>query len=125
MHPLASALLLGLLWATWHLPAFYIAGTDEYAKPFVSFAINVIALSLVLAAIWRATQSTFLCMLQHAVVNASLVIQSSDRDPGWRVWSPVPEARYLYLMVLIAFVAAVLAVVTRKHGAIKKAAARP
>jgi hypothetical protein len=117
MNPFASALALGALWACWHLPSFYVPGTDEYGKPFASFAMNVVALSLVLSAIWRSTHSVFLCIVQHAVVNASTVIGSNTQEGGWHVWDAIPAARYVYLMLFIVAIALIVPVAVCREPA--------
>ena len=67
-----SSVLLGAIWACWHLPQFFISGNDTSAQSFPVFLLEVTALSVVLA--WlhaRANGSVLLPMLLHSAVNES------------------------------------------------------
>ena len=72
MQPLAAALLLGGLWAAYHLPLFWIAGTTQSNMPPVTFALWVIALSVHLAwSFFGSRQKLLVSVLLHASVNVS------------------------------------------------------
>jgi membrane protease YdiL (CAAX protease family) len=67
--PVAS-LILGLIWASWHLPFFYMAGTDKSNQSFPAYATAIVALSVAMAFLyWRTRGSVFLAMLMHSAVN--------------------------------------------------------
>ncbi len=36
-----ASLLLGIVWAAWHLPLFFLAGTDKTGQSFPLFAAGV------------------------------------------------------------------------------------
>ena len=66
----AASVIVGVVWAAWHLPFFFMAGTDKSAQPFPSYAAGVTALSVVMAWLyWRTQGSLLLTMLMHAAVN--------------------------------------------------------
>jgi uncharacterized protein len=104
LAPFPSALLLGVIWACWHLPAFYLAGTDQFNKPFLPYFALVMAFSVILAQLWRATQSILLCALQHRVINFSLFMASAGVS-GRGVWALQAPAYMLYLIPLTWLVA--------------------
>ena len=61
---LFAALILGVLWAFWHLP-FYITGVDDWAE-----MVQIIAWSVALAWLFNNTRgSVLLVMMMHAMSN--------------------------------------------------------
>jgi membrane protease YdiL (CAAX protease family) len=65
-----AAVLLGIIWAAWHLPLFYIPATDLTGQSFPFYLISVIAISVVLAWLYVRTHgSLLLVMLMHAAIN--------------------------------------------------------
>ncbi len=70
-----ASILLGLIWAIWHLPLFFIPGTDTYGQSFVVYALQVTPLSVAFAWLyWRTNGSLLLTMLMHAAANNSKII---------------------------------------------------
>ena len=65
-----ASLLLGLIWAAWHLPLFFSPETDTYGQSFPLYLLQVTALSVAMAWLyWRTGRSLLLVMLMHAAVN--------------------------------------------------------
>jgi len=71
---LISALIVGFLWGLWHLPLFFINGLSQYHTNFLTFLINTIGLSFVLAWFFHQTNSILICVLFHAFYNSSFSI---------------------------------------------------
>src|SRR5262249_30281274 len=68
----AASLLLGLIWAFWHLPQFFIREADTYGQSFLVFVLQLVALSVAMAWLWARTGGSLLLpMLLHAAVNNS------------------------------------------------------
>jgi len=65
-----STIITAIVWAVWHLPLFFIAGTNQFTWSFFVFSILVLGISFVLAAIYRTSKSVLLCILFHSVWNA-------------------------------------------------------
>ena len=66
--PVAS-LVVGVIWACWHLPFFFIVGAKS-GQPFAPYLLSVIALSVAMAWLYSRTGgSLLLTMLLHASVN--------------------------------------------------------
>ena len=77
-----AGLLLGVVWAVWHLPGFFIPGNANTGQSFPVFLLQVTALSIALAWLyWRTGGSLLLAMLMHAAVNNSSGIVPSV-EPG-------------------------------------------
>lgn len=67
--PLAS-IVLGVIWAAWHLPLFYIPGSGSTDGSFPVYLLGVTALSVVLTWLyWRTGGSLLMTMLMHAAIN--------------------------------------------------------
>jgi membrane protease YdiL (CAAX protease family) len=67
-----ASLLLGVIWACWHLPQFFILESDTYGQSFFVFGLQVTALSVAIAWLYARTNgSLLLVMLMHAAVNNS------------------------------------------------------
>ncbi len=65
-----SAIIVSVIWAVWHLPLFFIAGTGQQGTSFLLFSISVIGLTFALGALRKITKSVFLCVLLHSLINA-------------------------------------------------------
>ena len=65
-----ASLLLGVVWAMWHLPLFFIPGAQDYGQSFVIFALQVTAISVPMAWLYARTGgSLLLVMLMHGASN--------------------------------------------------------
>jgi membrane protease YdiL (CAAX protease family) len=65
-----ASLVLGVLWALWHLPLFYVAGTPYYGQSLSLYVLQVTAISVAMAWLYfRTGGSLLLVMLMHAAVN--------------------------------------------------------
>lgn len=72
----AASLLLGVVWAVWHLPLFYSAGTVQSHLPMGLYALSAIASSVLFAWLFnRSRGSVVPVLVLHTAVNAwSLII---------------------------------------------------
>jgi membrane protease YdiL (CAAX protease family) len=80
-----ASVLLGVIWAVWHLPQFYIAGADTYHQSFVVWAPQVVAISIALAWLYaKSGGSLLLVMLMHSAINNSkdIVPSGAAIPPG-------------------------------------------
>lgn len=65
-----STLITAIIWWLWHLPLFFIPGVSQFQKNFFVFGIVVLGLSFMLSTIRKLTNSIWLCVLCHAIVNS-------------------------------------------------------
>ena len=65
-----ASVILGIIWAVWHLPLFFVPETSTFGQSFPVYLMQVTALSVVAAWLyWRTEGSLLLVMLLHAAVN--------------------------------------------------------
>jgi len=67
---LPASLLLGLVWAGWHIPLWFIP--DQVEQPFPMFAISTLMLAVVLAWLYNSTGGSLLIVvLAHSANNVT------------------------------------------------------
>jgi membrane protease YdiL (CAAX protease family) len=65
-----ASVILGIIWATWHLPLFFVAAADTQGQSFPLYLLQVIAVSVAMAWLyWRTKGRLLLVMILHAAVN--------------------------------------------------------
>jgi uncharacterized protein len=66
----AASVILGLIWALWHIPQFFIRDAPEYGQSFPVFVLQVAALGIAFAWLYARTNgSLLLVMLFHSATN--------------------------------------------------------
>ncbi len=107
---LAAALVLGVIWAAWHLPLFVLPGSPQSELPLGGFALQTVALSLILALVYEGSgRSLLLPVLLHASVNAF-------SGPLRILPAATGSERPFILTVLLAWVAAGFLAALRRRG---------
>jgi membrane protease YdiL (CAAX protease family) len=104
----AASLVVGVIWAVWHLPLFFAAGADTKGQSFPLYMLQVTVYSVALAWLyWRTGGSLLLTMFMHAAFN-----NMKDIVPSRGVGSASPftlEATLVFrLTVVILWVVGVL-----------------
>jgi membrane protease YdiL (CAAX protease family) len=94
-NALISSLIIGLVWALWHLPLFMMLGTSQYelGVPFIGFLINVTVSSIIYTWLYNNTKkSIWSAILLHWLYTyASQVVSSGvTRSPlyNWLEYLP-------------------------------------
>lgn len=65
-----ATIIVSIIWWLWHLPLFYIQGVAQYGQNYFVFGIDVLGVSFALASIRKNTNSVWLCVLFHCIVNS-------------------------------------------------------
>jgi uncharacterized protein len=86
---LGASLLLGLLWALWHLPMFFVPDLSQYGNPFVLYALTQIAWSVVMTFLYLRSGSVLIAMLFHIGINV------------WLYLIPVPDGALPEMALLL------------------------
>lgn len=71
---MTSTLILIPIWAAWHPPLWFINGTVQYGSNFGIFVISVTVLSILLTALYFETNSIYICVIFHALINSFGVV---------------------------------------------------
>jgi membrane protease YdiL (CAAX protease family) len=65
-----ATIVLGIVWATWHLPLFLIPGSGSDGQSFPLYLLHVLAFSVAIGWLyWKTGSSLLLVMLMHAAIN--------------------------------------------------------
>jgi len=108
---LVPSILLGLLWALWHLPVIDYLGTATphgvYWLPFfLAFTLAMTAMRVLIAWIYINTKSVLLAQLMHVSSTGSLVVFGAPRVTA------VQEAMWYALYGTVLWVAVAIVVKT-------------
>jgi membrane protease YdiL (CAAX protease family) len=64
--PFGSSLILGVVWAIWHTPAFLMSGTPQSAWSFGPFFLGLVAIALILTPLFNASRGSLsIAILYH------------------------------------------------------------
>ena len=65
-----SSVLLGIVWAVWHLPLFFLPTADKFGQSFIVYLLGTTTLSVAMAWLYAHTNgSLWMTMLMHSAVN--------------------------------------------------------
>lgn len=83
-HGLArSSLVLGAIWALWHLPLFFVAAAETFNQSFPRYTLQVMAVSVAMTWLFAHTGgSLLLAMLMHSAINNTKDIVPSIGPAG-------------------------------------------
>lgn len=63
--PVWASLILGVVWAIWHAPAFLMSGTAQSAWAFGPFFLGLIAITVILTALFNASHGSLLIAIAY------------------------------------------------------------
>lgn len=74
-NPLWASLILGAIWALWHLPLFFIEGTTQAAIPMYQYFLQTVVLSFLYTWLYNNTGgSVMIAVIFHTVANTSAAV---------------------------------------------------
>jgi membrane protease YdiL (CAAX protease family) len=105
-NALTSALIVGLVWALWHLPLFMMVGSSyhELGLPFISFLAGLMANSVLYTWLYNNTkQSIWSAILLHWLYTCAFQVMSTwvIRSPFYNWLEYLPYVIMAVLVVLI------------------------
>lgn len=82
--PLWSGVVLGVIWALWHLPNFFLPGFPHQGLPFTAFVLMIVSFSILFTWLYLRTQGSLLvAVVFHAALNLFSV---AGMDPARQYW---------------------------------------
>jgi hypothetical protein len=91
MAPVWAGLVVGAVWAVWHVPAFFLSGTPQSAWQVLPFLLGATAVSVILTGFFNAARGSILVtVLFHRQLNM----------PMW----PDAQPWDMYLFALLAVI---------------------
>lgn len=63
--PFWASLILGVVWAVWHAPAFFMSGTPQSAWSIGPFFIGLIAITVIMTPLFNASQGSLLIAILY------------------------------------------------------------
>jgi membrane protease YdiL (CAAX protease family) len=65
-----ASIVLGVIWGVWHLPFFFVAGTDKTGQSLPVYVLGTTAISVAMSWLyWKTDGSVLTTMLMHAAIN--------------------------------------------------------
>jgi uncharacterized protein len=112
---LLSSLILGVLWALWHLPLFFNPDTLYGNLPFVLFLAYLVPFTILITWVFNSTGgSVLMAILMHAMFNASSELWKTVPDysvePASVAEAVARNAHVHLMMTLVLWAAAVVVV---------------
>lgn len=107
MAPLWAALVLGVMWALWHLPAFLLSGTPQSAWSVTPFLVGTVALSLIVTPLFNRSGGS---ILLPALFHLQLI------NPLWP--DAQPYDTWLFMVVAAVVVGLNRDMMFSRHGAV-------
>lgn len=88
---LSAGVMIGIIWAIWHLPNFFIQGALQEGMPFIGFFLEIVAFSILMAWVYNNTNGSLLLpLLWHgAIIVTSIFVPvlplatKGDLVPFW------------------------------------------
>ena len=85
--PVRASFAIGLIWAVWHLPLFFMDSMPQYGSPFGAYVVYTTALSIILTYFGaRTAGSVLIATVFHGAVN-TLIFVNAGATPYHRGWA--------------------------------------
>jgi uncharacterized protein len=95
MAPIWAGLVVGIVWALWHVPAFFLGGTPQSGWDIMPFLLGATAVSVIVTAFFNAARgSILLAALFHWQLNM----------PMWPDTKPLDMYLFIPLAVIVVWV---------------------
>src|SRR5699024_7841104 len=109
--PLKSALIVGVLWGSWHAPLWFLSGYTgvDLIKYIALFMIGIISVSVIMNLFYNINKNLIIPIVIHQLFNFSIVMIKSELLDI-----------LVYVMLSYLVVATVLIVIKQKEIIYKK-----
>jgi membrane protease YdiL (CAAX protease family) len=101
---LKASLILGVVWAVFHLPLFWTVGASQFGQSFWGLLIGAVSLSVLLTWVYNHTQgSLLLACLIHASANTWTQVFPIDHAAPLVGWLLSANTALAALLVILAY----------------------
>ena len=112
-----ASVVLGVIWALWHLPLFFAPVGDTFGQSFPLYLLQVIAMSVTIAWVYSHTGGSLLpVMLLHAAVNNTKDIVPSIDTGATNPWA-LSQSPIAWITVALLWVGAVYFLIRMRDAA--------
>lgn len=74
-NALSASLVLGAIWAVWHLPTFFMDGVSQTFLPLWPYLLSVVAFSVLMTWLYNNTgRDLLVALLFHTMINLSIAL---------------------------------------------------
>lgn len=110
-NSLFSSILLGCIWAVWHLPMFLTNGfgQHDYHLPFGQFLLTLVFTSILITWLQNNTKNSLApAFILHAYINLSgevlpLIEKNKEAQGNYTAWILVNSLLFVTVMIVILF----------------------
>lgn len=102
---LTASLVLGVLWALWHLPLFFLKGSVQSQIPVAAYLVMTVSLTVLFTWVYNNTGgSVLMALLFHGMVNTAptALFGPAVGDPGL-IWLYVGAIGILAAIITVVF----------------------
>ncbi len=112
---LLASVVLGVVWALWHLPVFFNPDTSYSNLPFFLFLPFIVLMTVLITWLFNSTGgSVLMAMFFHAVINTAdelwKVLPEYSVKPPTAAEAAAANAHYYLMLTIVAGVAAIVLV---------------
>jgi CAAX protease family protein len=112
---LLASLILGVVWALWHLPVFFNPDTSYSNLPFFLFLVFIVPVAVLMTWLFNSTGgSVLMAMFFHAVINSAdelwKVLPENSVAPANAAEAAAANAHYYLMLTIVVGVAAIVLV---------------
>jgi membrane protease YdiL (CAAX protease family) len=94
---LAASILVGVIWACWHLPLFIIPGSYQYGSSFLEYVLLLVSWTIIMAMLYNKAQGSII---------VTILLHEAQNFIAFTMVRPIGAAIYTApFFLLIAFIA--------------------
>lgn len=83
-----ASIVLGVIWAFWHVPLFFVPAADTFGQSFPLYLLQVTAISVTMAWLYARTRGSLVpVMLLHSAINNTKDIVPSAEAGATNAWA--------------------------------------
>ena len=92
--PFWTSIALGIIWAIWHIPAFFLSGVPQSSWSFPAFFVGVVALSVILTPMFNAARGSLLI---------AVLFHFQCMGPAWPDAQPWDTPVFVLIAVVVVY----------------------